>query len=174
VLFGWDGVKIVDADALTLFTGRLAALSGARGSVILTPHAGEAARLLGKKSDEVERDRFAAARELALRAEATVVLKGSRTLVAGPEGPVLVNTSGNPALATAGAGDVLAGIISAFACVMTPLRAAAAGVHVHGLAADVWRDEHGGADRGLLASEVADRVPGVVAALSRRDAALTV
>jgi NAD(P)H-hydrate epimerase len=167
VVLHWQGVKVVDADALTLFAGRPEVFASARGPVILTPHPGEAARLLGKKSDAVERDRAGAVRELAERARATVVLKGARTIVARSEGPLLINTSGNTALATAGAGDVLAGIIAAFACVMSPERAAAAGVHVHGLAADLWRARHGGADRGLLASEVADGVPEVLAALAR-------
>ena len=103
-------------------------LPPARGPVILTPHPGEAARLLGKKSEDVERDRAGAVSELADRARATVVLKGARTIVASSEGPLLINTSGNPALATAGAGDVLAGIIAAFACVMSPEHAASAGV----------------------------------------------
>jgi NAD(P)H-hydrate epimerase len=168
VVFGWEGTKIVDADALTHFAGRPEALAAARGATILTPHPGEAGRLLGRKSEEVEKNRAAAVRELAERTRATVVLKGARTIVAGATGPLYINTSGNPVLATAGSGDVLAGIIAAFSCVMPPDKAACAGVHVHGLAADVWRDKHGGADRGLLASEIADEVPGVLAALARR------
>jgi len=136
--------------------------------MILTPHPGEAARLLGKKSDEVEKNRAVCVRQLAERTGAIVVLKGARTIVAATSGPLYINTSGNPVLATAGSGDVLAGIISAFSCVMPPDKAACAGVHVHGLAADVWRAKHGGADRGLLASEIADEVPGVLAALARK------
>jgi NAD(P)H-hydrate epimerase len=168
VVFGWEGVKVVDADALTLFAGRPEALAAARGPMILTPHPGEAARLLGKKSDEVEKNRAVCVRQLAERTGAIVVLKGARTIVAATSGPLYINTSGNPVLATAGSGDVLAGIISAFSCVMPPEKAACAGVHAHGLAADVWRAKHGGADRGLLASEIADEVPGVLAALARK------
>ena len=168
VVFHWEGVKVVDADALTLFAGRPEALAAARGPMILTPHPGEAARLLGKKSDEVEKNRAVCVRQLAERTGAIVVLKGARTIVAATSGPLYINTSGNPVLATAGSGDVLAGIISAFSCVMPPDKAACAGVHVHGLAADVWRAKHGGADRGLLASEIADEVPGVLAALARK------
>jgi len=168
VIFRWPGAKIVDADALTLFAGRPEALAAAQGPMILTPHPGEAGRLLGKKSDEVERDRTVAVRELAERTKATIVLKGARTIVAGSSGPLYINTTGNPVLATAGAGDVLAGIIAAFACAMPAEHAACAGVHVHGLAADAWRAKHGGADRGLLASEIGDEVPAVLAALTRR------
>jgi ADP-dependent NAD(P)H-hydrate dehydratase / NAD(P)H-hydrate epimerase len=168
ILFGWHGLKVVDADALTLFAGRPEALAAARGPMILTPHPGEAARLLGRKSDEVERNRAVSVRELAERTGAIVVLKGARTIIASRSGPLYINTSGNPALATAGAGDVLAGIIAAFACGIRLDHAACAGVHVHGLAADAWRAKHEGADRGLLASEIADEVPAVLAALSRR------
>ena len=116
VVFHWDGLKVVDADALTSFAGRLDHFASARGSVILTPHAGEAARLLETTADAIERDRVGAARALATRARATVVLKGAHTIVAEGSLPLLINTSGNPALATAGAGDVLAGIVAALAC----------------------------------------------------------
>ena len=97
-----------------------------------------------------------------------MVLKGARSIIAASTGPLRINTSGNPVLATAGSGDVLAGILAAFSCVMPPDQAACAGVHVHGLAADAWSAAHGGADRGLLASEIADEVPGVLAGLARR------
>ena len=173
VVFHWDGLKVIDADALTSFAGRVDDLASARGSVILTPHAGEAARLLETSADAIERDRVGAARALATRARATVILKGAHTIVAHGALPLLINTSGNPALATAGAGDVLAGIVAAFACNLTPREAAAAGVHIHGLAADLWRDRHGGADRGLLATEVAEAVPELVASLARRTRPLT-
>jgi NAD(P)H-hydrate epimerase len=95
-------------------------------------------------------------------------------MVALPDGAVSINTTGNPALATAGAGDVLAGMIAAFACILVPAKAACAAVHVHGLAADAWSRAAGGADRGLLASEVADRVPAVLAAMARGIDPLTV
>jgi hydroxyethylthiazole kinase-like uncharacterized protein yjeF len=166
VLMTFEGTTIVDADALTVFAGRPEAFAVASGPVILTPHPGEAARLLGVKSQDIEQNRAAAVRKLAERARATVVLKGARTMVAGASGPLYINTSGNPALATAGAGDVLAGIIAALACGMPAERAAPAGVHVHGLAADRWRAAHGGADRGLLAGELGDEVPAVLAALA--------
>ncbi len=174
IVFEWQGPRVIDADGLTLFAGRPDALAAARGPLILTPHPGEAARLLGKKSDDVEKNRAGAVRELADRARATVVLKGARTVVAASSGPLLINTTGNPVLATAGAGDVLAGIIAAFACVMAPEKAASAAVHVHGLAADRWRAGHGGADRGLLAGEIADGVPAVLAALAHGTDPLTV
>ncbi|MCU0685759.1 MAG: NAD(P)H-hydrate dehydratase, partial [Polyangiaceae bacterium] len=171
VVFGWDGVKVLDADGITLFAGRADSLARARGRLILTPHSGELGRLLGRGADDVERDRFGAAREAAQITRAVVVLKGSRSLVASSD-ELLVNVSGNPALATAGSGDVLAGLIGALACTLTPERAAAAGVFLHGAAADAWRSSHGDADRGLLASELLDYVPAVLSALRRGEYAL--
>jgi NAD(P)H-hydrate epimerase len=171
-LLGHDMTKVLDADALTLLAGCLEDLAGAAGAVVLTPHSGEAARLLGVSSADVERDRFGAARELVSRTRATVVLKGAHTIVASPRG-TWVNTSGNPVLATAGAGDVLAGVIGALACTMAPDEAACAGVFCHGRAADLWRVERGGPDRGLLAGEVADEIPRILAAVARGDDPLT-
>jgi NAD(P)H-hydrate epimerase len=164
VVLGWDGVKVVDADALTLFAGRAEALAGARGRAILTPHPGEMARLLGTASADVERDRFGAVREAARRTRAIVVLKGAHTLIANGTGPVWINASGSPALAAAGAGDVLCGIVAALCCSMPPELAAVAGVHVHGLAGEAWAHERR-VDRGMLAGEIADKVPEVLAKL---------
>jgi NAD(P)H-hydrate epimerase len=174
VVLHWNGIKIVDADALTIFAGRLETLAGAKGSLILTPHPGEAARLLGVPVREVEANRPRSVRELSDRARAVAILKGAHTLIAVPAAPLYFNASGNAALATAGAGDVLAGIMASFACVLPPDRAAVAAVHVHGLAADVWRARHDGADRGLFAHEVADAVPAVLAALAHGKSPLTV
>ena len=166
VVLGWDGLKVVDADALTHFVGRPEALAGARGSLILTPHPGELGRLLGRSARAIEEDRFGAVREAVALTRAIVVLKGARTVIATPEGPMFICMAGNPALATAGSGDVLTGIIAAFACSMRPERAASAGVLIHALAGDAWRAAIG-SDRGLLAGEIAERVPGLIAALAR-------
>jgi ADP-dependent NAD(P)H-hydrate dehydratase / NAD(P)H-hydrate epimerase len=172
-LLGADITKVLDADALTLFADRLDPIARARGAVILTPHPGEAARLLGVTAAEVERDRFGAARELSKRTNATAVLKGAYTIICSPRG-TYVNTSGNPVLATAGAGDVLAGIVGAFACGLPPDEAACAAVFCHGRAADLWRSDRADADRGLLAGEIADEIPRVLAAVARGEDALTV
>src|SRR6185295_18517210 len=118
---------------------RLEALSQAKGRCILTPHPGELGRLLGKTGREVENDRFGAVREAVARTRAIVVLKGARTIIATPDARMFINMAGNPALATAGAGDVLTGIVAAFSCTMSPVRAASAGVLVHALAGDRWR-----------------------------------
>ena len=147
-----DGVPtVVDADALVHLR------KGAPG-VVLTPHAGELARMLGVERDEVEADQLGFARRAAREYDAVVLLKGRHTLVARPDGRVRVTTSGVPWLAVAGAGDVLAGIIgSLLAAGLDPWDAASAGSWLHGAAAALAG--HGGP---LTAGSVADAVPEVV------------
>jgi hydroxyethylthiazole kinase-like uncharacterized protein yjeF len=165
IVLGWDGLKVVDADAITHFTDRAEALAEARGEIILTPHPGELGRLLGRSARAIEQDRFGAVREAVARTRATVVLKGARTIIAVPDGRMFICMAGNPALATAGSGDVLTGIIAALLCGLPPDRAACAGVLIHALAGDLWRARIGG-DRGLLASEIAEEVPRILPALA--------
>jgi hydroxyethylthiazole kinase-like uncharacterized protein yjeF len=162
VLGSFAGPLVVDADALTLFAGVPSTFASSH-AVILTPHPGEAGRLLGITAADVERDRFRAARDLSAASRAIVVLKGARTIVATPDGRVVINPTGNAALATAGSGDALAGIIGALACALDPFDAACAGIFIHGAAGDAWAAAH--TDRGLLASEIADGVPEVLASL---------
>ncbi len=163
LLATWNGPALYDADALTLFTKRPERFAQAKTPCVITPHAGEAARLLGITPAAVEADRYAAARRLASRAKAVVVLKGACTLVADPSGRVAVSASANSVLATAGSGDTLAGIIGAMLASLSPFDAACAGVFIHAAAAEAWSDAHG--DRGLLASEIADGVPDVLSGL---------
>jgi ADP-dependent NAD(P)H-hydrate dehydratase / NAD(P)H-hydrate epimerase len=172
VVLGWDGLKVVDADALTHFVGRPEALAAAPGSLILTPHPGELGRLLGRSARAIEEDRFGAVREAVALTHAIVVLKGARTVIAIPDGRMFICMAGNPALATAGSGDVLTGIVAALACSLPPDCAASAGVLIHALAGDVWRASTG-SDRGLLASEIAELVPGLLAALAAGSDPLT-
>jgi NAD(P)H-hydrate epimerase len=160
---------VADADAFSLFAGAPDALvpPGAPvGRLVLTPHAGELARLLGyaKGAEAVEHDRFAAAREAAQKTRAVVLLKGPYTVVCDPDGCLVVSGSGVPALATAGSGDVLAGLIGALACHLSPFDAAWCGAFLHGVSGAAWQKEHG--DRGLFAGEIADGLPGVLAALA--------
>ncbi|UQA59671.1 NAD(P)H-hydrate dehydratase [Polyangium aurulentum] len=165
VVLGWDGLKVVDADAITHFVGRPEALAQARGQLILTPHPGELGRLLGRSAAAIEQDRFGAVREAVELTRATVILKGARTIVATPDGRLFICMAGNPALATAGSGDVLTGTIAAFACSMPADEAACAGVFTHALAADLWRNRTG-CDRGLFAGEIAEIYPEIIAALA--------
>lgn len=149
---------VVDADGLTLLAAEKRT-AGAR-ECVLTPHPGEMGRLLGIGAADVQAARLRCAREAAARFRSHVVLKGARTLVASAAGPVAVNTSGNPGLATAGAGDVLAGVIAAWiGRGMAPLAAAKAAVWAHGAAADLAAREIG--PTGFLARDVADRIPAI-------------
>jgi hydroxyethylthiazole kinase-like uncharacterized protein yjeF len=147
-----DGVPtVVDADAL------IHVEKGA-GSVVLTPHAGELARMLDVAREEVEADQLGFARRAAVEYDAVVLLKGRRTLIARPDGRVRVTTSGVPWLAVAGAGDVLAGLIGALlAAGLDPWDAASVGSWLHGAAAAL-----ASAGGPLSASAVADAVPEVV------------
>ena len=151
---------VIDADALTLVAqDGLRQLADAKAPRVLTPHPGEAARLLGVSTAQVQADRFAAAATLAERSGQTVVLKGARTIVAGQSG-VFVNTEGTSALGVAGTGDVLSGILGALVALDADPKTVAAGVLLHALAGA----RAASADRGLLASEVADAVPEVLGA----------
>jgi hydroxyethylthiazole kinase-like uncharacterized protein yjeF len=159
-----DVPKLVDADALNLLaddTGLADALAarGAAGDVcVLTPHPLEAARLIGGDAHTVQRDRMGAARGLARRFGAIVVLKGAGTVIASPDGRTAVNPTGNAALATGGTGDVLGGIIGAFLAQGLPrYEAALAGVYLHGLAADSLVAS-GAGPAGLTAGELAAAV----------------
>ena len=130
---------VLDADGINAFAGRSRPLlRKAQGPVVITPHPGEMARLLGISVDAVQRNRVKVAKETAKQLRVTVVLKGHRTVVASPAGETYTNTTGNPGMATAGAGDVLTGIIAALIGQhLDPFTAAKAGVYLHGLAGDL-------------------------------------
>jgi len=164
VLASWLGPIVIDADALSMFAGRPSVFMAAK-KAILTPHPGELARLLGKSAADIEADRFGAARELVAASGAVVVLKGAHTIVASRDARLVVAPVACPVLATAGSGDTLGGIIGALACGLPPFEAACAGVMLHGLAGEAWAQAHGGADRGMLASEIGDELPALVAAV---------
>ena len=138
---------VVDADALNAFAGRAAELNGEGRVLVLTPHPGEMARLAGMTVKEVEADRVGLARKFATEHQVTLVLKGWRTLVAHPDGQIAVNTSGNPAMAKGGSGDILTGIVAAMLAQFPDdvARAVEAAVYLHGLAGDFAAqamDEH--------------------------------
>lgn len=146
---------VVDADGLWHLADRPEALAARPGPTVLTPHAGEAARLLGRDRAEVEGDRLAAARELASRSGAVVVLKGPGTITAAPDGRLAVNATGTRALATAGTGDVLTGTVAAFlAKGADPFVAGAVAAAVHGRAGEL-----AGRGDGTIASDVLEALP---------------
>lgn len=138
----WAGVDVplvVDADALNAMAdaGGLSEWPRRNAPVVLTPHPGEMARLTNRSTAEVQRDRIEIAREFAARHGVTLVLKGARTVIATPGGEAYINPTGNPGMATAGSGDVLAGVIGALlAQGMSGEQAAALGVYRHGEAGD--------------------------------------
>ena len=149
---------LLDADGLNAHAGLLESLAARTAPTVLTPHAGELARLLGTSSTEVDRRRLHNAREAARRAQAIVVLKGDDTIVARPDGFAAVNDLSAPALATAGTGDVLSGIIGAhLAKGMDPFAAACAGVRRHAAAGRVAAAGHGAG--GVIARDVIEALP---------------
>jgi hydroxyethylthiazole kinase-like uncharacterized protein yjeF len=149
---------VVDADGLNALAGIFGELPERPAPAVLTPHAGELGRLLDVESAEIGRARLAHAREAADRSGAIVVLKGDDTLVAAPGGPVAVSPGGAPALATAGTGDVLSGVIGAMlAKGMEPVHAACAGVHVHLHAGRLAAGPHG--PDAVVASDVIAALP---------------
>jgi NAD(P)H-hydrate epimerase len=174
---------VIDADGLYALRDEPQLLAGRTAPTVLTPHPGEAATLLGCQAAEINRDRVAAARQLADRTGAVVVLKGAATVIAGPDGRVIVNPTGGPALAAGGTGDVLLGMVGAYlgqllvgqaraqraeATSQPVLEAAALAAWVHGAAADRLARKQG--PGGVMASQVADAVPRTVETLRRRAA----
>jgi NAD(P)H-hydrate epimerase len=149
---------VLDADGLNAHAGELARLAHRGAPTVLTPHAGELGRLMGVESAAIERERLRHVREAAQLAQSVVVLKGDDTLVAAPDGTVAVNWGASAALATAGTGDVLAGVIGAvLARGLDPFTAACAGVHLHGLAGRRAAERHG--LDGVVASDVIAALP---------------
>lgn len=128
---------ILDADGINAVADRIDMLREAKAPVILTPHPGEAARMLGMTVAEVQKDRQGACAALCEKTGAIVVLKGAGTLISADGVQFCVNLTGNSGMATAGSGDVLAGMLLGFLCIgLPPLEAAVAAVHLHGLAGD--------------------------------------
>ena len=145
---------VIDADGLNDIVryGLSRPIAQASGRLVLTPHEGEAARLLG--TDTIQ-DREKAARALAEKYQNTVILKGHDSLIAAPDGRIAVNPTGNASMAKGGSGDVLTGVIGAFlAKGMPAYEAACAGAYLHGLAGDLCRAELG--DESVLARDLAD------------------
>jgi NAD(P)H-hydrate epimerase len=149
---------LLDADGLNAHAERLEELSVRSAGTVMTPHAGELGRLLGHESAEVERHRLACAREAAARAKAVVVLKGDDSIVADADGRAGISRGGASALATAGTGDVLSGVIGAYLSKgMDPFTAACAGVFVHAQAGHVTARRIG--TEGVIARDVIESLP---------------
>ena len=149
---------ILDADGLNAFEGKINALRNLNLNLILTPHPGELARLFQRTLEEILNNREKAARGAAELFGHVIVLKGHRTVVAGKNGKVYINKTGNPGMASAGVGDVLTGVIAGLAAQGLNLwDAACAGVYLHGLAGDLAAAELG--EYGMIASDIIDNLP---------------
>lgn len=148
-----DKPMVVDADALNALAGHLGILKKLKSPVVLTPHPKEMARLLDLSAAGVQKNRKKVANDFALRYNITLVLKGHQTIVASKGHEAYVNMTGNPGMATAGSGDVLAGIIAAFMVQgLSAYDAARYGVYLHGLAGDLAAKEK--TEISLIASDI--------------------
>ncbi|HEY4002113.1 MAG TPA: NAD(P)H-hydrate dehydratase [Candidatus Xenobia bacterium] len=168
LLSTFTGAAVIDADGLRALPENFQA---SPGGAVITPHAGEMATLLNVPIHAILDEPIRHARKAARSFNVVAVLKGAHTLVADPDGHVFINPSGNSGMATAGMGDVLTGVIAALlAQGATPLHAAVTGVYVHGVAGDLAASDVG--RRGLLASDVSDRLPRALTHLMDRDPSL--
>jgi NAD(P)H-hydrate epimerase len=159
---------VIDADALNAFGGDPDRLAGRDGvDMIITPHPGEMARLLGVSIEQVQSDRLEHAREFAASHRVHVVLKGHRTVIAGPESRSFINLTGNAGMATGGTGDLLTGMIGAwFAQLLDAEAACKLAVYLHGTAGDLAEADEG--DVALLPTDIAGRLGDAVLELTAR------
>ena len=160
---------VIDADGLNTLVGLGEDWARRIPAAVLTPHAGEMARLTGRTIGAVQADRLATALDSARSWGHVTVLKGAHTIVAAPTGVGAVSPFANPALATAGTGDVLAGAIAGLLSQgVAPFEAAALGVYLHGAAGERARRRIGAA--GVIASDLLPELPAAIAALGAGDA----
>lgn len=168
---------VIDADGINSISHATGILKKAKTPIILTPHTGEMARLLQEANSkgqgargktlralnselmtEIEQDRIGTALSFSKETGTCLVLKGAPTIIAGPDGRVFINSTGNPGMATAGTGDVLTGMVSAFTGQgLAPVEAATLGVYMHGLAGDIAAKDKG--EHSLIASDVIEALP---------------
>jgi hydroxyethylthiazole kinase-like uncharacterized protein yjeF len=152
---------IIDADGVNALAGHIDILKKAKVDIIITPHPGEMARLVGMFTSEIQRDRIGITRAVAREHGIYVVLKGARTIVGDPGGNIYINPTGNPGMATGGVGDVLTGIIGGLMVQgYTALDACLLGVYIHGHAGDLIAKDRG--QIGMIATDIVDRLPEVI------------
>ncbi len=157
LLTATDCPLVLDADGINAVDAHILSQEEGHGPRILTPHPGEMARLCGLTVANVQADRVELATKTAREWQAVVALKGHHTIIAGPDGRVAVNPTGNPGMATGGSGDVLAGMIGGLlAQGVPPWEAAATGAYLHGLAGD--RAAKGRSQTALLPSDIIDEL----------------
>lgn len=152
---------VIDADGLNALAGHVAILDGARAPMVITPHPGEMKRMTGRTVGESNEERRACAISFARTHKVTVVLKGHQTVVAAPDGRVFVNKTGNAGMATAGSGDVLAGIIAALlGQKLDSFEAAKFAVYLHGVAGDMAAGAK--TQMGMIASDIIACLPDTI------------
>jgi hydroxyethylthiazole kinase-like uncharacterized protein yjeF len=149
---------VIDADGINVLAGHTEILKRAKAPIILTPHPGEMAKLLRISSADVQKDRINIASAFSAKYNVILVLKGAGTIVAMPDGRAFINSTGNPGMATAGTGDVLAGMIGSLLAQGTSTeQAACLGVYLHGLAGDLATKEQG--EAGMIAGDLIEKIP---------------
>ena len=149
---------VIDADGLNILEGDISVLGKRQAPTVITPHPGEMGRMLGIKADQVQKERINISKEMSTKHEIVTVLKGAKTIIAGTDGNVFINPTGNPGMATAGTGDILTGVISSLiARGMDCLEAAKAGVFIHGLAGDIAAEAVG--EESLIAGDLLNCLP---------------
>ncbi len=146
---------VIDADGLNAIADDPSILMGLKYMPIVTPHPGEMSRLTGLSVGEILADTVNVARDFAEKYNSVVVLKDARSVIAAPDGRVIINVTGNPAMSTGGSGDVLTGIIASFiAQKIDPFLAASAGAYIHGLSGDISKEKLG--TYGVMAGDIAE------------------
>jgi len=162
---------VLDADGINALAGQHQILRRVHAPLILTPHPGEMARLLGVTTHDVQNDRLGIAGRVARELNVYVVLKGAGTVIAGPDGAIAINPTGNPGMATGGTGDVLTGmIVGLLAQRVSAWQAACAGVYLHGLAGDLAAAQR--TEMGMIASDLIDAVPDAIRQVQSDEAPL--
>jgi len=158
---GLDKPIVLDADGINCIKDKVEILKKAKGSIVITPHPGEMARLINKEIKHIQANRKKLAKDVAKKYGVTVVLKGMKTVVASPNGRIYINKTGNPGMASGGIGDILTGMIaSLIGQGFAPFEAAKDSVYLHGLAGDIAAKEKG--EVSLRAQDVLNNIPKAV------------
>ena len=158
VLKNYKGPLLLDADGINALKGNTDILKIKKGPMVLTPHPGEMARLLGKTVSEIEADREGIAADFSKNSGAHLVLKGHKTIVSAPSGEMAVNTTGNAGMARGGSGDVLSGILGAFLSLGEDIFSASKkAVFLHGIAGDIAAEEK--TEHAMLPRDIIEAIP---------------
>ena len=157
LIYEADTTLVIDADGLNAIADDPSILLGLKHTPVITPHPGEMSRLTGLSVREILEDTVNVARDFAVKYNCVTVLKDARSVIAAPDGRVVINITGNPSMSTGGSGDVLTGVISSFiAQGIEPFFAAAVGAYIHGLSGDISKEKLG--TYGVMAWDIAENV----------------